>query len=492
MLTITVEFLHDTFRASGHDDLGAAGESSAEWPPSPARLYSALIAGGGTGERCHTPVGHAGLALLESGPPVILAEPAIDELDPQLGSPPGGAIEVGLVARFAVIDARAANAVQNYPARAAQPVQPGARRSLRSNIVVYVWPDVDPTPRELEGLRHRANRVGYLGCADSPVRIRVSDQPVAESEREMSWTPDSTGDSLVSVAYPGLLDRLDDAFDAWTNRQPQRRAWIAPELVRYRAPGELERRAPSNAVWLRLGHPVSGRKVVALTETLRAALLERYDKLVAGSPDAVPAVIHGHFPEGTTGYDSVYFAALPFVDDRGASRRHGDGRIRGVCIWLPPGTDDEVVAGTRTAAESIRRLVCPSVFDVEVSVVRGRGAPLSVRASRWTGPAKTWVSVFPVVHERRTRKGVRLGDVRRWCRHAGVETEPIDFAVSKVPLVHGAARLHPREVFRPGRDRRPYEHLLVRFDEPVYGPMALGRYRHFGLGLMLPQKEDSR
>ena len=41
--------VHGTFRGSGVDDTALSGQgSAAEWPPSPARLFQALVAAGGT------------------------------------------------------------------------------------------------------------------------------------------------------------------------------------------------------------------------------------------------------------------------------------------------------------------------------------------------------------------------------------------------------------------------------------------------------------
>ena len=51
-LTIHVEFLHGTYRADP-EGLAHTGQlTSGEWPPSPMRVFAALIAADGTGERC--------------------------------------------------------------------------------------------------------------------------------------------------------------------------------------------------------------------------------------------------------------------------------------------------------------------------------------------------------------------------------------------------------------------------------------------------------
>ncbi|MCZ7537434.1 MAG: type I-U CRISPR-associated protein Csb2 [Acidimicrobiia bacterium] len=109
---------------------------------------------------------------------------------------------------------------------------------------------------------------------------------------------------------------------------------------------------------------------------------------------------------------------------------------------------------------------------------------------RWLGPTRHWVSATPVVHERFLRKGPDLNEITRWCEHAGVAARPVSFRIARPPLLDGAISLHPSEVVREGRERRPYSHLEVLFEEPVLGPVVLGAARQFGFGLMFPV--DSR
>jgi CRISPR-associated protein Csb2 len=93
---------------------------------------------------------------------------------------------------------------------------------------------------------------------------------------------------------------------------------------------------------------------------------------------------------------------------------------------------------------------------------------------------------LPVVHERRRRHGATEEDVALWCLHAGFPA-PASARTSQVPLLPGALALSPPEVFRDRTGtRRPYSHLEIEFDNPVAGPMVLGRARQFGLGLMVP------
>jgi len=474
MLHITVEFLHGTFRGAGADDTAFTGQgSSAEWPPSPARLFQALVAGAGTGSRCTVPVASAALARLEdAGPPAIRAVPE------------AALLRTRLLDRFAVIDEAADRSVQNYPARLAQLVRPGERIAPAESTVGYEWDDLELSEPELAELRFRAARVPYLGCADSPVRVRVSTDPAADSRQLARWVPHEDGEGVpLPVPYPGFVDVLDAAFDQWTSGAPRRRAWVPNRILSYRLEDDVAAARPA-CVWLRFDRPLRSRLVVAIAETLKAAVLERYERLVAGGDRSrVPAVLHGHHPDAGRGYMNAHWLPLPHV-----GAEHADGRIRGACIWLPPGTTSEIVAGLTVAAGSLHELVKPKVFSVGCELFDGSSRPWSTNPRRWSVPSRQFISAFPVVHERRSRGVASLEEIGRWCTHVGLP-EPVAARTASVPLTEGAASLAPFDVFREGRERRPYSHLALTFAEPVAGPFALGRYRSYGLGLMAPVSE---
>jgi CRISPR-associated protein Csb2 len=115
----------------------------------------------------------------------------------------------------------------------------------------------------------------------------------------------------------------------------------------------------------------------------------------------------------------------------------------------------------------------------------GEERPLASNPKRWSRPSTRWVTAWPVVYERYVRKGLTLADLATWCAWAQLPA-PVRFAESPVPFLEGAADLRPQQVFRDGRPTRPYRHLQIEFAEPVRGPIALGRMRHFGLGLLVP------
>lgn len=469
MLTISVRFLHGTFRADS-DDVAITGQNPrGEWPPSPARLFSALVAGDGTGERSRVS-DDEGLRVLErAAPPKIYADDT------------GDVLVSSLTDRYVVVDEASTGTVQEYLARTSRPVRPGTRRAMRERQVTYVWEDVSLDKSAFQGIVARAARVGYLGCADSPVTLRVGvsspDDPVSKA-----WIPDLSGSESLPVPFDGLMDVLDDAFHRFTTGELVRRSWYASRRARYRSPSEIRIVGPEavpSVIWLRLNPSVPGRKVLAVTETLRAACLEKFERHAAGSPEKVPPILHGHGFEGS-GYQHACWLALP---DVGYSWSRG--RIYGAAIWLPPETSAAVVEGVKTSMRYITELVRPGHFRAALRLHSGEGKPLAARPDRWTGTSRVWTSAFPVVHENWQKGGPDLASVARWCLHAGLP-EPIAFRSATVPLVPGAVSLMPHEARRQGKEFRPYSHVELTFPEPIKGPIIVGRGRQFGLGLMVP------
>lgn len=471
MLTISVRFLHGTFRAD-IDDVSLTGqESRGEWPPSPARLFSALVAADGTGEQCRVTDGSELREIEAAEPPEIYADPKV--------------LRSRIRERYVVLDKTSSGTVQSYPLRQSVLVRPGTRIAPLTPHVTYVWPDLSPDERAVNALAARAARVGYLGCADSPVQVGVA-ASADHVDPGTRWAPDNVGEIDLPTPYVGTLDVLDDAYARFTSGESIRRAWLPSRRVRYRSPAQpqADKEAERPAiVWLRLESPVPGRKVLAVTETLRAAVLEKYERHVAGSPDRVPRMLHGHGFDGL-GYQHACWLALPDV-----GFPHSRGRIHGVAVWLPPGSDTQVVEGVRAVVGRIHELVKPGHFRSPVRRFAGEKRPYAANPERWERSSRRWVTAFPVVHERWQKGGPDLSEVARWCEHASLPA-PIGFRSFPVPLAVGAVSLMPNETRRNARESRPFSHVEVKFAEPVKGPVMLGRARQFGLGLMIPADRD--
>lgn len=474
MLVIDVELLHGTIRAGSPDDLALTGQDDpGEWPPSPARLFAALVAAG-TRDRWTFSDGSELDALERAGHPRIHCDGSRDVLSSSVQ------------ARFVVRNTAATNSVQEYAARKAEPARPGTRKSPTHPRVTYVWQDLKLDDGALAATRRRAAMVGYLGCADSPVRVRVG-ETLPPDVNSATWEPTDDGRTAVPVPFAGLTEVLDTIYQDFKKRDDKlptgvrrsayrtRRAWYRDPSSPPMPTGEGQ----PEIIWLRFDRAVSGRRVLAVTTALKDAVLD----LFPAAREDVPELLHGHIQSPDPGgHEQARYLALPRADDD-----HADGRIHGGAVWLPPATSTATIEGVRAAVFTLTRngLVRRGVFSTGVAIHGGESRPWSANPDRWTRPARHWSSVFPVVHERWSRHGPTLEDATEWCKHAGLPA-PIAMRSGRTPYLRGAVDLHPTEANRPGRERRPYSHVTLRFEEPVHGPVVIGRSRSFGLGLMAP------
>ncbi len=463
MLAVSVEFLLGTFRGDPDGTANTGLLSNGEWPPTPARLFAAFVAADGTRQESRVTDGSELLWLEGLPPPIIHAHP----------HPHHQPLRQRYVVRAETRPAK--NTHQEYVGRSGTVNRPGVRVALRDPSVVYRW-DVTAPADILLSLRRRAARIGYLGAADSPVRVRVMSGAAAALSPGTAFVPDDAGDVVLGVPQRGDVQVLDRMYDQWRVRGASVTRLQFPALrhdMAYRSPALATGPDAGEVVaWLRLGTAVSGRRVTALTTLFKEAVLSRHQR-IHGDP---PAILHGHgFSE--RGYEIARYLALPDI-----GYRHSRGRIHGLALWLPAGSGGVTRQKARDAAHAIRRLAGNGI-DVTVAP-RGDGArPVAANPTRWLRSSRRWVTAFPAVHER--HHPLDLAEVARWCVHAGLP-DPVAFRSARHALVSGAVDLAPVEVNRPGRPGLPYSHVELLFAEPVAGPVVIGAARQRGFGLCVP------
>ena len=464
MLTITVELLHGTFRGDASGAANTGRLERAEWPPAPSRLFAALVAADGTRDRCRVTNG-AELEWFQRLPaPIIHACMLVhhQQLEPRyVVEHKGSAVK---------------NTHQEYIGRKGVSIRPGVRATPRQPQVVYRWDNDTPSESVLAALRRRAAQIGYLGTADSPARVRVLTQLPEKVIPGEPLVPDRDGDLPITVPAPGDLQILDRAYDAWCEHGANTGRVQFPALrheTLYRRGRSTALNANGSVVqWLRLGAPVSGRHVSAVTALFKAAVLSRYQALY-GEP---PATLHGHGFH-SKGYEIARFLALPNVGFRWSR-----GQIHGLALWIPSGIDSVTARRCRDAAADVRRLTGRGI-DVSVSRCDEQERPVVMRPDRWTRPSRRWTTAVPAIHERRRR--LDLAELVRWCAHAGLPA-PTGFRAGRAPFVRGGLDLVPIEVNRPGRIGLPYSHIEFQFPHPVTGPVVIGSGRQRGFGLCVP------
>ncbi len=544
MLTIELELLGGRYAATSHHD-----RKKAEWPPHPARFYSALVAA----LYEHEPVDveeRKALEWLERQPPPAL-DVALEAAtrDVHEGYVPVNDVsivgDVGAMLRSKEAALGDLEASEDTPAKdikaARQAVakeqqklaavmaaqeeiddEPSASdikkaaallpdrrtRQVRTFPVVvpsrstfaFLWPSDVPSALEAP-LDRLCERVTRLGHSSSLVRCLVVHRVATPT-----LVPRDDGNFVLRTVGEGQLTRLDAEF---ARHQAVESRILPARPQRY---GEPPQRDASDAVhagvfsddWIlfeRVGgaRPLSSRGT-DLTRALRGALLE------TSGTSGLPPSISGHTVDGKpVEMPHVAFVALPFVGSE-----HADGSVQGCAIVLPR----EISSGDR---ETVLRLIARWETDRAIDekgtlelasgtlpAVRVRRVEIagkaSVRPSMWVRPARRFVTATPIALDRnpgnlRSNAGGSAHRAAREaqqyvadaCERIGLP-RPSYVAIALAPLVSGS---QPVRAFlpwpgTPGRPPRVRVHAEIRFFEPVRGPVLLGAGRYFGLGLCLP------
>ena len=540
---IEVNFLTGRFTATFHNN-----RQQSEWPPHPARLFSALVAAWADADE-PDPSERGALEWLEAqSPPAIAASGAVPRKVVGHFVPVNDVSVVSrawqertartvsdLVEQFAVETASSDGEVTRKAAqitrRLSKAREVGAQvsrvgttnpssalamlpeqRSKQERFfpsvtpddarVTYLWQERAPqeTGEVLDRLLHRVTRLGH---PSSLVSCRVpSDLPAATFEA-------GAGNTNLRAVQRGQLAELERRF--------ARHAAIRPRAlpfndVRYRAvfeetrkPGENRLKPNTSGQWVvfEFDHDsrhLSATRAVELATAMRAAVLHY-------AADPIPEEISGHVADGKpTAAPHVAFLPLPYV-----GFEHADGRLLGIAISVPDsfseaarralyraiGTWDRAAAG-----QPALQLTLGAGGIAHLRRQRGPATLVSLRPGVWSKACRRWVSATPVAlprHPGRLNGGTAAARARAWalaesavataCDHAGLP-QPSSVEVSLSPFLAGARAAARYPAFnQSGRGslvRRQLVHTAVTFERPVMGPLMLGAGRFLGLGLMRP------
>jgi CRISPR-associated protein Csb2 len=500
---LSVAFLDPAFH--GRREGGAL-----EWPPSPLRLFQALVA--------------ASAARWREGLFHEYAIPALNWLArqqaPDIIAP---AAEAGSVYRISVpnnaMDIVAAAWTRgNYTSKDAQPSTHRTLKSIRAmrmlggDSVHYLWLLPDPLTDEVRGfvetLSAASGSLVALGwgidlVAGDGRMIAVSEADKLPGER---WRPTSTpSDHALRVPVPGTLEALTARHQAFLGRLASGDSFTpVPPLSVFDSIGyrrDVEPVSRPFAAFSILKMDASGfRPFDPMRRTHIVAAMIRHATASAAasagwSRERINTLIHGHTPDGTgrslseNGLPRLSYLPLPSIEERGRGKSVVSS-IRRVLVAAPLGGSTEV--GWARRALNGRELMDEGT--------RGATAILSLlpandgRIRRYIDPSSVWATVTPVVlpgydssNPAKTEKRLRAA-----IKQAGFP-----------PVLADQAILEWRQVgFLPGLDlaRRsltpahlaayPRYHVRIRWPDKVKvrGPVVIGGGRYCGLGLFVAVK----
>lgn len=477
MLALAVEFLTGRYVASAFDDRDAP-----EWPPHPARLFSALAAvlaetGGDPGER-------SALEWLERQPPpaVALGEhspretcisyvPVNDSAAP-VQKAPGGSLKVHPVMG------------EGFPLGRLRQPRTFPSVTVHPPVVHFIWREARPPGAVVEALARLAAKVSYLGHSSSLVSIRVG-----QSSPPPSLIPvrGGSGEVVLRVPVPGQLCALEEAHrvhvETGTRGMLPCGFQVYASVPDTGAP-QVHRSVFGDMVILR--RHSGPRLPLTAAEAVSAALR---GAVMAACEEPLPEVLTGHAPGGgRSERPHVAFLALPDV-----GHQHADGHLLGAAAVLPRDLNATERRAVLRAVAGVNRLEMGRAGVWTVERVGPTVTQRGLRADTWVGPSRRWASVTPVeldIHPDDPYGSEAESSLTGSCERIGLP-RPVHVLVAPQSIVLGSEPWHAfvrtrREAAGP---RRPLVHVVMSFEEEVTGPVLLGAGRYRGLGLCRP---DSR
>ena len=454
----------------------------AEWPPSPLRLYQAMIAGYAVHRRGDRALEAAMRHLERLDPPTIHAPEAEDRAPVTSAVPNNDGDRV--LDLFA--EGKRTDAFEKTRKATALRVR---RPHSFDGAVTYQWDADTETERHLGALKEIVESVSAVGLGiDSAVaRLELADRPA--SPPGVAYTQSPVGRHRLSVPYPG-------AFDALEKRYRQFRGRIGPDGGVAGAPPEPDHQQESymseqdlppircEAFALRDmdERPLSfeGARAMAVAAMARHAIGGAARR--AGLEGKTISELMGH-----GGERRIRVHPLPNV-----GHEHADGRIRRVMLTAPESVEEDDWLGV------LHRLIGAELIPEGRTEPTGMLTPIAGRDSvlaGYYGEAEAWTTATPVVlwgcdHRRGRPRPER--SVRRLLRRAGIPEAMLESAT-----MEPAGRLRGSDM--PSRYDRPRhlagypcQHMSIRWRRPVPGPVLLGAGIGYGLGLFLPTRIEDR
>lgn len=464
-LSIAVTFLMDHYHGG-------------EWPPSPARLYQALVAGVMTCgyQRYQAEVEPALRWLEKQHPPLIHACDVNDGSEYRIAVPNN---DMDVVAK-----AWAAG-------RDADPAVLRTMKTIRSKQlsaqgphVEYTWHvEANEATAMAAPLRIAAQCLHTLGWGIDVAFAEMTERPTSGC----LFQPAISGNQYM-VPMPGTFDDLRAAYARFTTRASGKGVdtHTRPSMLRmqaYRRSDEIHR--PAARFMLMKPQPnVDQVKAVAWEHSMKVAGWLRhgaYDSLKNEYESPfLEEYIQGH---GGDADNRLSYLPVPNIYDR-----FSDGSIRRVLIVEPPNAPGDITrmlrlklsgaALTDRDGKEVCNLAPPEPGDYTFSLYLPKGDRM------------LWRSVTPVIlhgHNTNRRGVISIAKTERLLLRAfemaGYSNSMIeDLAFQAGPWWFGTG--HASAIAVPKHlDGFPRLHVQVRFRLGVRGPVIAGIGRHYGIGL---------
>ncbi len=474
-LCITVRWLDDRY----HGLLGREGPP--EWPPSPYRLFQALVAGVARHGKLDSEVGKS-LGWLESLPaPLIIAPHSCDGQ---------------IVTRFVPN-----NDGDKEPDRQKRLTGKTSRPTILLGLpeVHYLWPISEVVPEVIGAIQ----AARFLSCLGWGIDMAYGDGQVFDVDgvgglQGIRWIPKPgtfRENGLLRVPKKGSMKDLMNAHQSALSRidhgKPLRTVEKPAAFDRvFYASSELSIGRPCAVFALRTdsddAYRHSHAQLIHIAGMTRCAAIKMMKELppegIANPDEWIKSFVAGHRPESQNDHKQLSYIPLPSI-----GHEHADAMIRRVMIIAPFGFDSEL------------RHLAGQLDGEQLQREAGGDGPILDRlrsdgvTRQYLGSSKVWGSVTPVIlpghDDRKPEKTIKL--IERALAQSGIELG-CQFTWGALPNFKNCLPAYKlgRNDRGPGCFRPDHlkglsaVHLRITFEHPVAGPLTIGAGRHCGLGVM--------
>lgn len=478
-----------------------------DWPPAPARLFQALISGGGLRGPLD-PAQVKALEWLETMPPPIVAAPVQREGQPVSNFVPNNDLDAvgGDPRRISLI--RAKKAIRPHLFDAEQPF-------------LYAWTlRDDPATEEYSPVIHElAERVYQLGrgvdlawaWAESLNELELASRLDAYEGKIHRPSFGGSGKSL-SCPAKGSFRSLEDRYVANRSRFEvvrMDRGAVSQNFRRLPKP-KFQSVAYNSPPHQRLfdlrsvAEPEQFQvwnldRASVLTESIRDAACE---KLLSAFPANAAQIGHwliGRKADGSNGGNpDERIRIIPLAS---VGHAHADHGVRRVLVLAPancPIRRDDLFwafngvelgnggeSGRVSSAEDVTFLKHYGIGHAAADWQTITPAALPETAKRRRIEPSRRLAEAKTASERALEQERARAAVLTALRHAGLRLNVLEIVVQREPFQSHGARA---DGFAPGTRfaKERLWHVAIRFAEPVQGPLVLGDGRFLGLGVFAP------
>lgn len=481
-LCISVTFLDRLFHGCGDNH-------EPEWPPSPMRLFQALLAGARTGCRSREwsdAKANAFRWLEQRQPPVIIT--------PAARRTPACTLYVPNNDSDKKFDRQ-----DRLTTKIAKP-----HRLVDGDTLHYLWSidenEWESARQRVELLSREARHLLALGWGIDQLigngRILTdAEAATLPGQRWNPWEGQFVGHPVYRVPTRKSLDDLEQIYQSFLDRVNGRKFFPSRTLKKFSTVAYIQHTVlpPRPCAVFELAEGISFRQVdaVKVAAMLRSLTCKLAREDTYEFPNGAESYVAGHLNDDDSARKRFSYFPLPAI-----GHPHADGMIRRLIIAEPFGGDSSCAGW---AQHRLRNATLRDDDGNERGILLDLWRPGSREMiRRYVGESRSWCSVTPVilpgyddfkaiakVDSTEPTKAERL--LLKSLSHAGIPLESTaSVTLRRAPFWLGSQ--HPRQYHRPDyladQRRRPGWHVRIVFREPVRGPLAIGAGRHCGLGIL--------